>query len=321
MDEGQLRAFLKIGDFHSITKAADDLGIAQPSLSQQLLRLEDELGAKLFHRTSRGVSLTSAGVTFKAYAESILLSTRQAREEVRRSTKGPIGEVSIGLQVSIGEQIGPAILRTAHREMPGVKVNLRLAFASDLVHWLEEGSLNTALTYFSNEIAYLHSEHVADEALLLVGPPAAFGQTDARGIAIKPISVERLRDFDLLLPPMSRSLKRRINRQHHGDAIHLSVRGQVDSLQVLKSMLLDGTTHSLLPYMAVHEELRAGWLSAAQIAGMNVALPLSLVRAGRRVPEVLPAVEQLIRQELRQLLSRIGSPVSEREALTALQAA
>lgn len=306
MDEGQLRAFLMIGDFHSITKAADELGIAQPSLSQQLLRLEDELGAKLFDRTSRGVSMTSAGQAFKSHAESILLSTRQAREEVRRSIKGPIGEVSIGLPVSLGELIGPDLFQTMHCELPGVKLRLRLAFASDLVHWLEEGSLNAALTYYSDELTYLHAEHVADEVLFLVGPPDAFGSVDKRGIALEPVDAESLRYVDLLLPPMGKGLKRRINQQPHGEAIHLSVRSEIDSLRVLKTLLLDGAGYSLLPYIAIRDELRAGQLSAARLRGMDVTLPLSMVRAGTRPPDALPAVEQVIRRKLDGLLSTGG---------------
>jgi len=306
MDEGQLRAFLMIGDFHSITKAADELGIAQPSLSQQLLRLEDELGAKLFDRTSRGVSLTSAGQAFKSHAETILLSTRQAREEVRRSIKGPIGEVSVGLPVSLGELISPDLFRTMHCELPGVKLRLRLAFASDLVHWLEEGSLNVALTYYSDELAYLHAEHVADEVLFIVGPPDAFGSVDARGIALEPVDAENLRYVDLLLPPMGKGLKRRINQQPHGEAIHLSVRSEIDSLRVLKELLLEGAGYSLLPYIAIRDELHAGQLSAARIRGMDVTLPLSLVRAGIRPPDALPAVEQVIRRKLEKLLSAGG---------------
>lgn len=306
MDEGQLRAFLKIGDFHSITKAADELGIAQPSLSQQLLRLEDELGAKLFDRTSRGVSMTSAGQAFKAHAESILLSTRQAREEVHRSVRGPIGEVSIGLPVSIGELIGRQIFRTMHCDLPGVKLRLRLGFASDLVPLLEDGSLNAALTYYSDELSYLHAEHVADEVLLLIGPADAFGSVDERGIALEPIDAESLRHLDLLLPPMGKGLKRRINQHPHGEAIHLSVRSEIDSLRVLKTLLLGGEGYSLLPFIGVRDELRAGQLSAARVSGMNLTLPLSLVRAGIRPPEALPAVERVIRKCLDELLSAGG---------------
>lgn len=298
MDEGQLRAFLTICDVCSITKAADELGMAQPSLSQQLLRLEDELGARLFDRTSRGVSTTEAGQVFKSHAEGILHATRQAREDVRRSARGAVGEVSLGLPVSLGELIASDIVRRVRDEMPGVRLRLRLAFASDLVHWLEEGSLNAGLIYYADDLSYLPAEHVADETLFIIGPPDAFGLADARNIAIAPVEAESLRRIDLVLPPIGRSLKRRINQQPHSEAIQLSVRSEIDSLPILKSLLLGGDTYSLLPYIAVRDELHAGQLSAARIEGMNMNLPLSLVRAGIRPPTALPGVEAILREKL-----------------------
>lgn len=302
MDEGQLRAFLAIGELSSITKAADELGLAQPSLSQQLLRLEDELGAKLFDRTSRGVSITAAGQVFKTHAEAILLSTRLAREGVRRSVTGLVGEVSIGMPISLGEMIAPDIVRAVQQELPGVKLRLRLAFASDLTRWIENGSLHAGLIYYSDDLFYLQAEHIADETLFVIGPPHAFGSVDERGIALESIRAESLRHVDLLLPPMTKGLKRRINQQQHGEAIRLSVRSEIDSLPILKALLLDGAGYSLLPHLAVRQELHDGLLSAAQLSDMDVNLPFALVRAGSRPPAALPAVEAIIRRKLQELL-------------------
>lgn len=301
MDEGQLRAFLTIGELHSITKAADELGLAQPSLSQQLLRLEDELGTKLFDRTSRGVSMTAAGQVFRTHAEAILLSTRLAREEVRRSATGLIGEVSIGMPISLGELIAPDIVRAVQQELPGVKLRLRLAFASDLTRWIEKGTLNAGLIYYSDDLSYLQAVHIADEMLFIIGPPDAFGSVDDRGIALEPVHAESLRHLDLLLPPMSKGLKRRINQQPHGEAIRLSVRSEIDSLPILKALLLDGAGYSLLPHLAVREELRSGQLSAARISDMDVNLPFALVRAGSRPPAALQAVETIVLKKLEEL--------------------
>ncbi len=303
MDEGQLRAFLMICDYHSITRAADEIGIAQPSLSQLLLRLEDELGAKLFDRTSRGVTMTSAGRAFRAHADSILKSTRRAREDVCRSVKGVVGDLAFGLPVSLGELMGPTIIRRTREELPGVRLRLRFCFASDLAHWLEEGLLNGALLYYSNDLSYLPTEHVANEELYLIGPPDKFGEVDKRGIAVDPIDSDYLRDLDLVLPPVSKGLSRRINQQPHGEAIRLSVRGEVDSLPVLKTMLLTGAGYSLLPYIAVRNELLTGQLSAARVRGMGLTLPLSLVRAGTRPPEALDAIEQIVRDTLEMVQS------------------
>lgn len=68
METWHLKAFLKIAETGSISRASESLGVAQPSLSQQLVRLEEEVGVALFQRTARGVTLTEAGRLFQQHA-------------------------------------------------------------------------------------------------------------------------------------------------------------------------------------------------------------------------------------------------------------
>jgi LysR family nitrogen assimilation transcriptional regulator len=299
MDEGQLRAFLTIVECQSITKAADELGLAQPSLSQQLLRLEDELGAKLFQRTSRGVSTTTAGQLFKEHAERILQNTRQAREEIRRSTKAWVGEVSLGIPLSLGGLIGHRLIVAARVEFPDMKLRLRQGLASDLVKLVEDGTLDTALLYYADDLWHLSGEHVADETLFLVGPTGAFGEVDANGIALQPVSVEILRRVDLLMLPIGKGLKRRINQQPHGEAIRLSIRAEIDALPLIKSLLASGAGYSLLPHIGVRDELRAGTLAAARIDDIDLTRSLSLVRTAARPPsEAAMGLERIVKRIL-----------------------
>ena len=110
MDETQLRNFMMICRCASITEAAERLGIAQPSLSQQLLRLEDEFGTKLFHRTSRGVVATDGGRMLLEHASAILQAMNRAREEIHESDREPHGEVSIGLPATASIVLGVQLL-------------------------------------------------------------------------------------------------------------------------------------------------------------------------------------------------------------------
>jgi len=114
MDEIQLRNFLMISRCSSITEAADRLGIAQPSLSQQLLRLEDEFGTKLFRRTSRGVAATDAGRMLQEHAATILQSMNRAREEVQGAERVAQGQVAIGLPGTASLILGVPLLISAY---------------------------------------------------------------------------------------------------------------------------------------------------------------------------------------------------------------
>lgn len=101
MDLRQLRNFLKIAELGSITRAADALGVAQPSLSQQVLRLEDEVGFKLFRRTTRGVTTTEAGDILQKHAQRILEIAEQAVEEMQQVRDEARAKVTVAMTASL----------------------------------------------------------------------------------------------------------------------------------------------------------------------------------------------------------------------------
>jgi DNA-binding transcriptional LysR family regulator len=96
MELRHLRYFLAIAADRHFTRAADKLGIAQPPLSQQIRQLEEEVGARLFTRTARGVTLTAAGEAFLPHAEAALREVERARTAVRRISHGDLGIIRIG---------------------------------------------------------------------------------------------------------------------------------------------------------------------------------------------------------------------------------
>src|ERR671912_2845649 len=92
LDTRYLRSFLRTAELGSISRAAVSLGLAQPSLSQQLLRLEDEVGFQLFHRTARGVIITEVGRVFRERARQILFSAEQAIQDARHLKEEASGQ-------------------------------------------------------------------------------------------------------------------------------------------------------------------------------------------------------------------------------------
>ena len=100
MDVKQMRYFVQIVESGSLSKAASQLHIAQPSLSQQLKGLEDELGVELLVRHPRGVTPTDLGMLFCDHARSILKDIDRAKEIVQTRARNPVGRVSVGLPTS-----------------------------------------------------------------------------------------------------------------------------------------------------------------------------------------------------------------------------
>src|SRR3982074_393914 len=123
----QLRYFVAVADQRHFTKAARELSVAQPSVSKQIRRLEDELGAPLFHRMRGNVALTPAGETLLPLARRVLADVAGAESEVQGLTGMRRGGLSVGATPSLSTTLVPAALARYHQNYPGIELVLHEA--------------------------------------------------------------------------------------------------------------------------------------------------------------------------------------------------
>ena len=102
MNEDQLTAFITVARHRSLSRAASELDLGQPTISDRLRSLERELGAPLVQRQGRGVGLTPEGEAFLSYAQRTLDVMKQGKETVKASHTGSGGRVSIAVTVTAG---------------------------------------------------------------------------------------------------------------------------------------------------------------------------------------------------------------------------
>ncbi len=119
-----LRYFVALAEAKSFGRAAPVLGIAQPALSQQIRKLEDELDVVLFTRGNGGSHLTAAGEAFMDGARASLAGAAEAVASARMVARGEHGRLSVGFVGSSADNLIPAALRLYWREHPGVKASL-----------------------------------------------------------------------------------------------------------------------------------------------------------------------------------------------------
>jgi len=124
MELRHLRYFAAVAETRHFGKAAEDLHMAQPPLSQAIRRLETELGVELFTRTTRQVTLTGAGEVFRTDVERILKAVDDAVARVGRFASGAEGVLRIGLTGSASYRQLPALARLVKREMPQVMLEV-----------------------------------------------------------------------------------------------------------------------------------------------------------------------------------------------------
>src|ERR671934_2787888 len=148
MEMHQLTYFECVGRHLHFTRAAEELNVAQPSVSQQIRKLEAELGAPLFHRMRRNVARTEAGKTFLPHARAVLQRLEEARLEVQELSGLRKGTLAVGAPPSVGTHLLPRALAAFSRQHPGIALAFREAGSRALLNLLEAGELDMAGVLF-----------------------------------------------------------------------------------------------------------------------------------------------------------------------------
>jgi DNA-binding transcriptional LysR family regulator len=175
MELRQVRYFLSVAKHRSFTRAAAELFVVQPALSQQIKRLEHELGVELIDRRGGQVALTLAGITFKRRAEVILSDVNIALSEMRGFSEATTGRVAFGAVYTLngGAIDFPELFSGFSAKYPAVQLRFREGNTEELVGLLRNGELDLALLdlTFVSDPSDLTTELITDEELVaLVGP-------------------------------------------------------------------------------------------------------------------------------------------------------
>src|SRR5437660_5573778 len=170
MEMHQLAYFESVSRHLHFTRAAEELHVAQPSVSQQIRKLETELGAPLFHRMKRHVALTEAGLTFLPHARAVLQRLAEARLEVQELSGLHKGTLAVGAPPSVGTHLLPRALATFSRHHPGIALTFREAGSRTLLKLLEEGELDFAVVIQPIRHPALETLPLLEEELLLAVP-------------------------------------------------------------------------------------------------------------------------------------------------------
>lgn len=300
MDARQLRTFLKTIELGSISRAADALGVAQPSLSQQLLRLEDEVGAQLLRRTARGVATTEAGRIFEEHARHILRSIDQSLEDIRQLSTEPSGRVTFAVPMSVSVVLGLTLVKAVIKHAPGVHLRLAEAYSGHIRSWLDEGSIDLGILYDVGPLRHLSVKRLASEALYLIGPPGRFS-----GIDSSAVSVQELSELPMILTSPQHGLRQFLDREAQRLGFTLSVGTELDAMAHIASLVSEGHGYTIMSLPAVHEQLQSGRLSAARIENDAIRRTLCLVRnPSCVVTRASVRVEDLTLKVMRRLIAQ-----------------
>ena len=144
MELSQLKYVLAVAETGNFTRAADRSHIAQPSLSQQILKLERELGHKLFHRLGRKAVPTEAGIALIERARRILFEVEDTTKELGDNASFE-RRITVGAISTLAPYLLPGLIGRSRKRFPNLQVNIREDFKADLVRALLDGELDLVL--------------------------------------------------------------------------------------------------------------------------------------------------------------------------------
>ena len=168
MELRHLRYFMTVAQQQSFTKAAEKLFTAQPSLSQQIKDLEQEVGVNLFERSSRKIQLTDEGKAFLIYAEKALENAKLAVASARQVAQQKNNQIHIGFLNVAELKVMPHILAKLKKTMPDLKIHLHSLFCLEQLQRLKNAELDLSITRFQLDHPDFENIHLLTEQIHLV---------------------------------------------------------------------------------------------------------------------------------------------------------
>ena len=277
MELRQLRYAEAVARHRHFTRAAEELHVAQSALSHQIRRLEAELGATLFDRTSRSVVPTDAGEAVAARARRVLAEVdgvRGAVDELRGLVRG---RIAVGALLPAGGVDVPALLAAFSEAFPGIEIDLREGTAADMLRLLARGEVDAAFSLLAEPLPDgLVAERLSEEELVVAFPPGV--DPGARSV-----TAERLAAHVLVTPRAGSATRRALDDFLARSGRTLRVSLESGDVFLLRCLVSGGFGAAVLPRSLTE---RAGPPVAVRPLRPAVRLPVVLLHRadGHRSP-------------------------------------
>lgn len=271
MDSRKLRYFVAIVDYGSLGKAAEALYIAQPSLSQQIARLEDELGTRLLLRGPRGVTPTAAGQCLYQHARLVLRQVEQLRQDVKEGGSSESGTVAVGFPTTMASILAMPVFDRVRQRFPGIRLQFFESMSGYISELLANGRLDLAILFRDSNTPGVSTLPLFNEELCLFGDVP--GQETSRARSCR---LAQLADVPLVAPGVANGLRVLIERTFARENIRLNVVADIDSLPTLISVAQSGAACTLLPASALAQRDASTRPRIRRITEPSILRPASL---------------------------------------------
>ena len=265
---------MKVAELGSFSKAAEALFLTQPTISEHIRTLEDELGVRLLDRLGRGAAVTKGGALLLSHAHRMLALSREARQAMESFLGRMSGELLVGASTIPGEYILPALIGRFKEKFPDIAITLLIGGSQAVTDWVVEGRAEIGVVGARSSHRSIESRELFPDDIVLI--VSAAHPWHGR----KQVTMDELRAEPLLLRERGSGTRKALETalEAAGTGIAaLRVVGEMGSTQAIKQAVKAGVGVSLLSRRAVEEECRAGSLWCLRVKDLKISRAFYLV--------------------------------------------
>jgi LysR family nitrogen assimilation transcriptional regulator len=251
MDISRFASFIKIVDLGSLSRAAEQLGVAQPGLSQQIAALEADLGAQLLLRGRQGVTPTVAGRILYRHAQMILRQLDNAKSAVQATGATVAGHVSVGMPRSVSTMTTVQLLVEIRRRYPDVSVRVTDNAVTQLAELLMNGRLDMAILPTALQTGQFIHRPLIVEGYYLVESDDGEGDQQAT------VTMAEVSRLPLMTTSRAHPVRKLVDDSFAAVGLTPNITLECDSLQETLAIVANGGIATLLP-----------WASARRFPGL-----------------------------------------------------
>jgi LysR family hydrogen peroxide-inducible transcriptional activator len=241
MEIHQLTYFVAVAETGSFSRAAERCNIAQPSLSQQIQKLEQELGEPLFDRLPRKVVLTDAGRTLLPRAVSILSDLQDIKHTLNQNADAGHGLLNVGFIPTIAPFVLPRVIQRFSQEFPNARLTVQEDLTETIVRNLLDGKLDVGITSMPIHHRLIRTQELLTEPLLV----ASAKENDF--ITRTSIHIKELDDFPFIALSEMHCLGEQVQSFCHRQNLELKIVCDTSQLTTVKNCVEIGLGVSLVP--------------------------------------------------------------------------
>ncbi|QDL38601.1 LysR substrate-binding domain-containing protein [Rhodoferax sediminis] len=229
MDVRRLKYFVQIVESGSLSKASRQLFIVQPALSQQMTRLEEEVGKPLLVRSVRGVVPTENGEALYHHAKFVLRQLEEAVQVARQDYASVHGRVTLGLAPSTSAIVGLPMLRHIKEKYPGILLNVVVGLPIYMEERARQSQVDVAVLFSKTAASEFTVEPLLEEEVFLVVPVDSKLVPPER----ESLTLAEVAALPLVLASPGHNLRRRLNVEFERANVEPNMMAEIDSLQLM----------------------------------------------------------------------------------------